>query len=74
MHNLSDIQDNKRITLKVYNEGLLLMDEDNHHLLGQIANYFIPRAEEDIIKVAYFIVFIYQINSSPENVFDYVIG
>ena len=47
------------------------MDEDNHRLLGQIANYFIPRAEEDIIKVAYFIVFIYQINILPEIFYNF---
>ena len=54
-------QENKRITLKIYNQGLELIDEDNRHLLGEISNYFIPRAEEEIIKVTYFHNFILNI-------------
>ena len=45
-------QENKRITLKIYNEGLKLMDGDNQQLVGEIANYFIPRAREDVVKVS----------------------
>ena len=44
-------QENKRITLKIYNKGLKLMDEDNEELVGEIANYFIPHAKEEVVKV-----------------------
>ena len=43
-------QDNKRITLKIYTEGLKLMDEDNQQLVGEIANYFIPHARTEVVK------------------------
>ena len=44
-------QENKRITLNIYNEGLKLIDAENQQLVGQIANYFIPHAMEDVVKV-----------------------
>ena len=49
-------QENNWITLKIYNQGLEFMDEDIRYLREEIANYFIPHAEEEIIKVTYFII------------------
>ena len=46
--------ENQRITLKIYNQGLELIDEDNKNLVGEIANHFIPRAEEEVVKVLLF--------------------
>ena len=43
--------DNKREILKVYTKGLKLMDEDNQQLVGEIANYFIPHARKEVVKV-----------------------
>ena len=46
--------ENQRITLKIYNQGLELIDEDNKNLVGEIANHFIPRADEEVSKVLLF--------------------
>ena len=46
--------ENQRITLKTYNQGLELIDEDHKNLVGEIANHFIPRAEEEVVKVHLF--------------------
>ena len=46
--------ENQRITLKIYNQGLELIDEDHKNLVGEIANHFIPQAEEEVVKVLLF--------------------
>ena len=46
--------ENQRITLKIYNQGLELIDEDNKNLVGEIANHFILRADEEVSKVLLF--------------------
>ena len=43
--------ENKRKILKIYTKGLKLMDEDNQQLVGEIANYFIPNARKEVVKV-----------------------
>ena len=43
--------ENKRKILKIYAKGLKLMDEDNQQLVGEIANYFIPHARKEVVKV-----------------------
>ena len=45
-------QENRRTVLKVYNEGIQLIDEDIQYLLGHIANHFIPQAKKEVIKVS----------------------